>query len=167
MSDETTASEWDQKLRNVLPLFGHRNWIVVADAAYPMQSNPGIETIFADADSTRVLQTVVDSIAASTHVCARVYLDAELRLVAEEDAHGVAKYQQQLDELLQHGSPVHLPHEQIIAKLDESAKLFRILIIKTPMTIPYTSVFFELDCGYWNAAFEQRLRAAMNPNGAD
>jgi hypothetical protein len=26
------------------------------------------------------------------------------------------------------------------------------------MTIPYTSVFFELDCGYWNADAEQRLR---------
>jgi hypothetical protein len=29
------------------------------------------------------------------------------------------------------------------------------------MTIPYTSVFFELDCGYWNAAAEQRLRKAI------
>jgi len=167
MSDETTASEWDQKLRNVLPLFGHRNWIVVADAAYPMQSNPGIETVFANAEPTQVLRTVANAIAASTHTRASIYLDAELRFVAEEDAPGVTKYRQHLHELVQHGSPAQLPHEQIIAKLDESAKLFRILIIKTPMTIPYTSVFFELDCGYWNAAFEQRLRAAMNPNGAD
>jgi hypothetical protein len=30
------------------------------------------------------------------------------------------------------------------------------------MTIPYTSVFFELDCGYWSAAAEQRLRKAMS-----
>jgi len=167
MSDETTASEWDQKLRNVLPLFGHRNWIVVADAAYPMQSNPGIETVFANAEPTQVLRTVANAIAANTHTRASIYLDAELRFVAEEDAPGVTKYRQHLHELFQHGSPAQLPHEQIIAKLDESAKLFRILIIKTPMTIPYTSVFFELDCGYWNAAFEQRLRAAMNPNGAD
>jgi hypothetical protein len=29
------------------------------------------------------------------------------------------------------------------------------------MTIPYTSVFFELDCGYWNAEAEVRLRQAM------
>jgi hypothetical protein len=26
------------------------------------------------------------------------------------------------------------------------------------MTIPYTSVFFELECGYWDAASEKRLR---------
>ena len=25
----------------VLPLFGHRNWIVVADSAYPAQSQAG------------------------------------------------------------------------------------------------------------------------------
>ena len=34
------------------------------------------------------------------------------------------------------------------------------------MTIPYTSIFFELDCGYWSAEAEQRLReaiAAANP----
>jgi hypothetical protein len=29
------------------------------------------------------------------------------------------------------------------------------------MLIPYTSVFFELDCGYWNAEAEERLREAI------
>ena len=27
------------------------------------------------------------------------------------------------------------------------------------MTIPYTSVFLQLDCKYWSADAEQRLRA--------
>ena len=52
-------------------------------------------------------------------------------------------------------------HDQIIARLDESARLFRILIIKTAMTIPYTSIFFELECGYSSAETEERLRFAM------
>ncbi len=54
-----------------------------------------------------------------------------------------------------------IPHEQIIAKLDQSAQVFRILIVKTDMTIPYTSIFFELDCGYWDAEAEQRLRQSI------
>jgi hypothetical protein len=29
------------------------------------------------------------------------------------------------------------------------------------MTVPYTTVFFELDCGYWPAEAEKRLRQAM------
>jgi hypothetical protein len=54
-----------------------------------------------------------------------------------------------------------LPHDEIIAKLDKSAEVFQVLILKTTMTIPYTSVFFELDCGYWSAAAEKRLRTAI------
>ena len=51
-----------------------------------------------------------------------------------------------------------LPHEQIIGKLDAAGKTFQVLLLKTNMTIPYTSVFFELECGYWDAASEKRLR---------
>ena len=54
-----------------------------------------------------------------------------------------------------------LPHEGIIAKLDRAGELFRVLIVKTKMRISYTSVFFELDCGYWNVQAEKRLRSAM------
>jgi hypothetical protein len=73
----------------------------------------------------------------------------------------VTDYRQQLHAAFSSASITYLPHEQIIARLDKSAEVFRVLIIKTEMTIPYTSVFFELDCGYWNAEAEQRLRQAM------
>jgi hypothetical protein len=39
--------------------------------------------------------------------------------------------------------------------------MFRILIIKTELTIPYTSVFLELDCGYWDGEAEKQLREAI------
>jgi hypothetical protein len=39
--------------------------------------------------------------------------------------------------------------------------MFSILIIKSTMTIPYTSVFIELDCGYWDGEREATLRAAI------
>jgi hypothetical protein len=54
-----------------------------------------------------------------------------------------------------------LPHEQIIGKPDEAGKTFKVLLIKTPLTKPYTSVFFQLECGYWNAKAESELREAM------
>jgi hypothetical protein len=31
----------------------------------------------------------------------------------------------------------------------------------TNLTLPYTSVFLELDCGYWSPEAEQRLRDAI------
>jgi D-ribose pyranose/furanose isomerase RbsD len=148
-----TKPDWKRELKALLPLFGHRNWIVVADSAYPAQSRPGIDTIVSGVGQIEAARRVLDAIAASKHVRARIYLDA--------DAPGVSRYRTQLAELLKSAKATTLPHEQIIARLDQAAQLFRVLIIKTELTIPYTSIFFELDCGYWCAEAEQRLRRAM------
>lgn len=156
-----TKSGWERQLKAGLPLFGHRNWIVVADAAYPAQSRAGIETIVSGAGQIEVARSVLRAIAAAKHVRANIYLDQELQSVAEADAPGVSRYRSQLAGLLGAATPTTLPHEQIIAKLDQTAQLFRVLIIKTDLTIPYTSIFFELDCGYWSAEAEKRLRRAM------
>ena len=163
MTDFTPSavSNWELQLHAILPLFGHRNWIVVADSAYPAQSKPGIETLAADADQIHVVRMVRDAISASRHVRANLYADRELGFVEEIDAPGIVEYRQQLDGVLQGACVTYLPHEQIIQKLDQSAQAYRILIVKTDMTIPYTSVFFELDCGYWNAGAEERLRQAI------
>jgi len=39
---------WEEILKDRLQLYGHRNWLVIADSAYPAQSRPAIETIVAD-----------------------------------------------------------------------------------------------------------------------
>jgi L-fucose mutarotase/ribose pyranase (RbsD/FucU family) len=161
-----TKPDWKGQLKAFLPLFGHRNWIVVADSAYPAQSRPGIETIVAGASQIEAARTVLDAIAAAKHVRANIYLDQELHFVAETDAPGVSRYRTQLAELLKIAKTITLPHEQIIAKLDQTAQIFRVLIIKTGLTIPYTSIFFELDCGYWGARAEQRLRQALAASAA-
>ncbi|MGH9604268.1 MAG: RbsD/FucU domain-containing protein [Terracidiphilus sp.] len=153
--------EWEQHLKSTLQLFGHRNWIVVADSAYPAQSKPGIETMVAGGDQIDVLRKVREAIAASSHVRANVYADLEMAFVDESDAPGIGEYKTQLSAALKGARLSYVPHEEIIAKLDRAAQVFRILIVKTAMAIPYTSVFFELDCGYWSAEAEARLRLAM------
>jgi hypothetical protein len=159
-------SDWKRETRALLPLFGHRNWIVVGDSAYPAQSRPGIETIVSGAGQIEVARVVLDAIAASKHVRANIFLDRELQFVAESDAPGVSRYRDQLAGLLKSTNKATLPHEQIIAKLDQTAQVFRVLIIKTELTIPYTSIFCELDCGYWSAEAEQRLRQSMAASAA-
>ncbi len=152
---------WLTKLDELLPLFGHRNWIVVTDAAYPAQCSPGVETIAACDPPLDVLRAVWQRVDAAPHIRATVHTDAELAAVPEDDAPGVSAYRQELDEMFAGQPRVCSPHEQIIAKLDEAARRFRILIIKTPMRMPYTSVFFELGCGYWSAEAASRLRKAL------
>jgi hypothetical protein len=164
-ASQNQSATWQQRLNQLLPVFGHRNWVVVADSAYPSQSNPGIETIFTAENHIPLLGKVLDAITAQKHVRANVYLDAELALVSEKDAPGVTQLRREINLLLGSNARV-LDHEQIIARLDASAKLFNILILKSTLTIPYTSVFLELDCGYWNPEAEKRLRNSVaNPPG--
>jgi hypothetical protein len=80
--------------------------------------------------------------------------------VPEKDAPGVTELRGEIESLV--GQKARsLDHEQIIARLDESAKLFNIVILKSTLAIPYTSVFLQLDCGYWNQDAEERLRNAI------
>lgn len=155
------ASSWRKQFDAELMRMGHRNWIVVADSAYPAQNRPGITTIYTGHKQLETVQFVLDAIGQSAHVRPIVYRDAELDRVSEQDAPGVESYRRELEKLVG-SSAQSLPHMDIIRKLDESAMMFNVLILKTDMTIPYTSVFIQLDCGYWDADREQRLRNAMS-----
>lgn len=152
---------WKTTLEQRVPVYGHRNWIVIADSAYPKQSNPGIETIYTGQGQVEVLRAVLAALEKADHVRPVVMVDAELDSVSEADAPGVTQYRADLKELLADSQVKTMPHEDIIRKLDEGAKLFTILLLKTDLTIPYTSVFLELDCGYWSPEKEKRLRDAL------
>jgi len=152
---------WRTKLDKELPLLGHRNWIVIADSAYPWQTATGIETIYTDEDQITVLKSVLATLGRAKHVKPNVFTDAELSHVPEQDAKGVSDYRDQLQKILAGREVQSLPHEQIISKLDEAGKTFHILLLKTRLTIPYTSVFLQLDCGYWDADSEKKLRDSL------
>jgi hydroxymethylpyrimidine pyrophosphatase-like HAD family hydrolase len=144
-----------------LPLLGHRNWVVIADSAYPWQTSAGIETIYADGDQIEVVEKVLDAVRQAPHVRPIIYTDAELKFVPEENAPGISAYRDRLREVLGDADVQSLPHEEIIAKLDEAGKTFHVVLLKTDLTLPYTSVFLQLDCGYWTAEAEQQLRDAI------
>jgi len=157
---------WRARFDELLPLLGHRNWIAVVDSAYPLQTSEGIETVETDGDQLEVVRRVVREVAEAKHLRPVVFTDAELKAVPEDDAPGVTYYRDQLNHFLDElnsGSLERqsLPHEEIISKLDEAGKTFHILVLKTRMTIPYTSVFLRLDCGYWTEEQEKRLREKM------
>jgi hypothetical protein len=145
-----------------LPLLGHRNWISVVDAAYPWQTAPGVETIATGTEHLTVLKTVLDAVRTAPHVRPLVYLDAELAALSESENPGIGPLRKKMHHLFQEEETTSLPHDEIIQRLDAAARLFRVLILKTEMTFPYTSVFLELNCGYWSEASEQKLRANLS-----
>jgi D-ribose pyranose/furanose isomerase RbsD len=160
-----TAGNWRTALQDTLPRLGHRNFVVVADSAYPLQKNPGVTTVLADGEHMAVVDAVLDAIAASSHIRPVVWLDAELDHVPERDAPGVDALRTALQQRLQGLDVQRAPHENIIRRLDETANLFNVLLLKTDLTVPYTSVFIELQCGYWGDAAEQAMRKAMSAKG--
>lgn len=155
------SAVWQAKLSQALPLLGHRNWILIVDSAYPLQNSPGIETIETDAPQPEVLRTVLEAIGHSIHVRPVVFMDAELPFVPERDAPGVSRYRNDLKTILGTQPVTQLPHAQLLQKVDDISKSYKVLILKTTETIPYTSVFLQLNCKYWSDDAESRLRAAM------
>ncbi|EMI43726.1 RbsD/FucU domain-containing protein [Rhodopirellula sp. SWK7] len=157
-----STEDWKEILPQRLSLLGHRNWIVIADAAYPTQTSPGIETRCTDADQVEVLRETLKEIESSSHVRPIVYLDGELPFLTEKYAPGIDRYREQLNEAMLDTPVQSLPHDEIIAKLDEAGKAFQVLLLKTTMTLPYTTVFIQLDCGYWDDEAEHDLRHRIN-----
>jgi len=160
------APDWQTRVAQVMPLLGHRNWIMIVDSAYPLQSSAGVETLETNADQLEVLRKALAAIDGSVQVRPIVYMDAELPYVTEKDAPGVTAYREGVKSLLGKRSITSLPHEQIIAKVDDVGKTFHILVLKTTMTVPYTSVFLQLNCKYWSDDAEAQLRKAMSAGKA-
>ncbi len=153
--------DWKQYLKSELPRMGHRNWIVIADSAYPLQSGNGIETITTRSGHLEAVRTVFEMLEKTNHIRPVIYLDSELPFVPDTEAKGINEFRQELKTVLQNRKVETLAHEEIIAKLDKAGKTFKVLIIKTPLALPYTSVFLELDCGYWTAESEKKMREAI------
>jgi D-ribose pyranose/furanose isomerase RbsD len=154
------STGWQDVLKQKMPYLGHRNWIVITDMAYPLQSGEGIITLYANEPYEKVLATVKGEIDKAPHVFAHVYRDKELSLLTDKEIPGVEKLRGQMDSIC--GKDVaFVPHEDLIKRLDEASKIFSVIIIKTPLTMAYTTTFFELGCKYWDADKQAKLDEEM------
>lgn len=152
---------WQQQLQRELPLLGHRNWILIVDSAYPLQTSPGVETLETNTSQTDVVREVLKQLSGSPHVRPTVFMDAELPFVTEADAPGIGRYKEEIAAILSGQQITSLRHEEIISKIDEAGRAFHVLVLKTTLTLPYTSVFLQLNCKYWSDAAEKTLRSKL------
>jgi hypothetical protein len=153
---------WRQLVAERLPYFGDGNWIVVVDSAFPLSNAPGVEMILSNESHLDTLRHVLNLLAKDTNLRPVIYTDVELKHVPEVDAPGIDAYRQLFSGLLDKFVPQppvrEAPHRGNMLTLDNAAKSFNLLIIKTNSILPYTSVFIELRQGYWPDDAEQRLR---------
>lgn len=142
---------WKEEVKTQIHRLGHRNWIVVTDKAYPLQNQPGITTLYTDASYREVLAFVTKTIGQASHVYPHIYQDQELCLLPEALCPGIDSLRKEMDRLLPSGTRTFRKHDELIATLDSISRTFQVIILKTNLTMPYTSTFFELDCRYWDA----------------
>ncbi len=165
ISAQGQETRWQKVLEDRLNLFGGRNWIVIADAAYPAQSSEGVEIITADAPQIEVVKTVLAALTQSKVLGANVITTGELKYVAEQDAPGITSFREGLSQLLTGREASVLAQDRALAKVDEASRSVRVLVIKTDSILPYSSVFLQLTAAYWSADAEKRLRESMPGGG--
>ena len=146
--------DWQANTRETLRRFGHRNWVVVADSAYPIQTAPGIEMICLDLDLVSVATWLLAELERQPHLRPVVWVDSELAFLEGDRP-------KEIREALANVLVSEEPHEEIIGRLQEAATNFQVLVLKTNEKTAYTSVFVELMCGYWSEEDELGLRRRM------
>lgn len=153
---------WLGKLRHELGYLGARNWVVVAEAAFPIQSRPGLRVIRVDGDIPNVVDGVEQLIEEKHHVKPRLYVTTEAGSVPYDYAPGIKNYRKQLQEALHGRETLRLDNAMLMRMLNDTSKTYRVLVIKTRTALPYSSVFMELGSGYWDAESESALRDTMD-----
>jgi D-ribose pyranose/furanose isomerase RbsD len=156
---EQSSVSWEKQFDEQLSLIGHRNWIMVVDKAFPQQ--PGMQTINTGENLLPVLEKVLQKIQSSAHVKPVVFNDAELHYINDSLAKGAENFKMQLKKVLNGIAAEPILHDSVFVQMSSAAKLFTITVLKTEEVIPYSSVFIQLDCGYWDAHQEKRLRQLM------
>ena len=156
---------WKSKFNETLSLLGHRNWIVVVDKAYPQQIGQGVLTIDTNENLDTVLDYVLSKVEEAPHVKPIVYTDLELKYMDDYLSPGAEDMRNTIYEVIHkyvEGNLNCLHHnKELFPRFEKVAEQFSILVLKTNCTIPYTSVFLELDCGYWSNEKERLLRFKM------
>ena len=149
---------------------GARNWIVVADPAYPLPAGATVQCVTVPANSIATFREVLDLLELEGAVIPRIWTSFELSAVPETRAPGIKRYRKELERLLQGRFHYEVNARVVDMQLCQAAKDFRVLYIRTSTRLPYSAIAIELDSGYWNADAEaevqERLRELMPPTPA-
>ncbi|MCW1887167.1 RbsD/FucU family protein [Luteolibacter flavescens] len=152
---------WRDELAMRTSQLGYRNWIVIAEASFPAHSRSGVRQITADAEIPEVVDEVLRTLERTEHVTPRIYVAREMRSVENDYAPGIEDFRKRLQPAMHAHETTELEQQSLMTLMEDSNKTFEVLVIRTPTALPYTSVFMELQPGYWNADSESALREKL------
>lgn len=152
------GSDWKGSVNQQVNQLGYRNWIVISEASFPAHSRAGVRQVNANAEVPEVVDYILNALERTQHVRPRVYLTREVRAVENDFAPGIDDMRKRIAESLHGHEPTELDQQSLITLLESANQSYDVLVIRTPTALPYTSVFLELQPGYWDAESEERLR---------
>ena len=100
------------------------------------------------------------------HVVPRIMISSELRSVTEDYAPGIKRYRNNINKMLPGRQHFELMSRTINSLIEDAAKQFNVLVIKTKTSLPYSNIYIELDSGYWNSESETALRKSLEAKDA-
>ena len=151
-------SSWEAAVRRQSAQLGYRNWIVIAEASFPAHNRPGVRQVNAPLDVPDALDYVLKTLEQSEHVRPQIYVSRELRSVENDFAPGIDELRKKLQNSLHGHETTELDQQSLLSLLEDASRSFDVLVIRTPTALPYSSVFLELQPGYWDVDSETRLR---------
>ena len=152
------STQWKSAVQRHTTELGFRNWIVIAEASFPAYSRTGVHQVTANAEIPEALAFVLQSIDQTQHVKPNVYLTRELRSMNNDVAPGIDEMRSKTKEALTGMEVISLDQESLMSLLADANRSFDVLIVRTTSALPYSSVFIELQPGYWDSESEQQLR---------
>lgn len=156
------SGSWQGAVQRQVSQLGFRNWIVIAEASFPAYSRSGVHQVTAQSEIPEVLAHVLQTIDQTQHVKPNVYLTRELRSMNNDSAPGIDELKKKNDQFLAGMEVASLDQESLMSLIADANRSFDVLIIRTTSALPYSSVFLELQPGYWDAESEQQLRARID-----
>lgn len=153
---------WLQTVDEEVHKLGTFNWVIVAEPAFPSLSRSGVITITTPVSTIEALDGVLQSIDAHSHVRPIIHLTREANAVTEHDTPGINDYRAGLKQVLNGRETLTLTNNALNLLITDARKNYRILVIKTTTSLPYTSIFLELESGYWDGVSETALRKRLS-----
>lgn len=149
---------WQTAVNRQAGQLGYRNWIIIAEASFPAYNRPGLRQVTAPVEVPEVVDYVLKVLEQTENVRPQVYLTRELRAVENDFAPGIDELRRQIKDSLHGHEPTQLDQQSLLTLIEDASRSFDVLIIRTPTALPYSSVFLELQPGYWDVDSETRLR---------
>jgi L-fucose mutarotase/ribose pyranase (RbsD/FucU family) len=160
------ANRWQTAVERQAGQLGYRNWIVIAEASFPAHSRPGIRQVNSSVSIPETLDYVLNVLEQTENLRPKVYVPRELRSVENDFAPGIDELRKSIKSSTRGHELTELDQQSLLTLVEDANRSFDVLVIRTPTALPYSSIFIELQPGYWDAVSENRLRERIRQEQA-